>query len=325
MSFSDLIINDIYIYIISQITKKHKIVAFLVSCYNSDMKKYGGARRVKNVTGMAQISIDLKPNRSVSDVYINQKMDLTNLSKFIEKKKKAGESVTYFHAFLTAIAKTVYNRPKLNYFVANRHLWEHEQIVLSFVAKVSFDDHSEEMMVMIPIEKNDNIYTLGDKIKKKIDSFRNRKTGGIEKAGANSAIDTLGKLPNILRVPIVGLFKWCDKKGILPSSLIEDNLYYSTMILSNLGSIGCGAIHHNITDFGNSSSLLTMGEIRDVEIIEDGKKSTRKMCEWGMNFDERIADGYYFAKSADLLQYLLSNPEELEKPVSEKINLEEIR
>ena len=289
------------------------------------MKKYGGAHRVKNITGMAQISIDLKPDRSVSDVYINQKMDLTNLSKYIEKKKKAGEEVTYFHAFLTAIAKTVYNRPKLNYFVANRHVWEHDEIVLSFVAKVSFDDHSEEMMVMIPVEKGDTIYTLGEKIRKKVDSFRNKKTGKVDKAGANSAIDVLGKLPNVLRVPIVGVFKWCDKKGILPSSLCQDNLYYSTMILSNLGSIGCGAIHHNITDFGNSSSLLTMGEIRDEEVIIDGKKEVRKMCEWGMNFDERIADGYYFAKSADLLQYLLSNPEELEKPANEKINLEEIR
>ena len=289
------------------------------------MKKYGGAHRVKNVSGLAQISIDLKPNRSVSDVYINQKMDLTNLSKYIEKKKKAGENVTYFHAFLTAVAKTVYNRPKLNYFVANRHLWEHDEVVLSFVAKISFDDCSEEMMVMIPVEKNDTIITLGDKIRKKIDSFRSAKTGKINKAGANSAIDTLGKLPNILRVPIVGMFKWCDKKGILPGSLVEDNLYYSTMILSNLGSIGCGAIHHNITDFGNSSSLLTMGEIVDTEVIIDGKKQIRKICEWGMNFDERIADGYYFAKSADLLQYLLANPDELEKSVGEKINLEEIR
>lgn len=287
--------------------------------------KYGGAHRVKSVTGMAQISIDLKPNRSVSDVFINQKMDLTNLAKYIEKKKKEGSEVTYFHAFLAAIGKTVYNRPKLNYFVANRHIWEHDKIVLSFVAKVSFDDHSEEMMVMIPIDKNDTILSIGAKVRKKVDAFRNSKTDEIDKKGANSAIDVLGALPNIIRVPIVGVLKWTDKKGLLPASLAKDNLYYSTMIVSNLGSIGCGAIFHNITDFGNSSSLLTMGEIRDEEVIENGKKSVRKICEWGMNFDERIADGYYFAKSADVLQYLLSNPELLEEPASKKVEIDEIR
>ena len=149
---------------------------------------------------------------------------------------------------------------------------------------------------------------------------------GVAKEGANSVIDVLGKLPNIIRIPVTVMFKWCDKKGILPASLCKDNLYYSTMIVSNLGSIGCGAIfHHNITDFGNSSSLLTMGEIKDEEVIIDGKKEVRKLCEWGMNFDARIADGYYFAKSAKVLQYLLSHPEELEKPAGEKIEVEELR
>lgn len=287
--------------------------------------KYGGAHRVKGVSGLNQISIDLKPHRSVSDVYINQKMDLTELAKYITKQKKAGLDVTYFHAFLTAIAKTVYNRPKLNYFIANRHLYEHDKIVLSFVAKVSFDDHSEEMMVMIPIAKNDTIFTLGEKIRKEVDSFRKKKSDQVQKEGANSAIDVFGRMPNIIRVPLVGFLKWTDKKGFLPKSLTRDNLYYSTMIVSNLGSIDCGAIHHNLNDFGNASSLLTMGEINDEEIITDGKKSVRKICEWGMTFDERIADGYYFSKSAKILQHLLSRPELLEKPASEKIKISELR
>lgn len=287
------------------------------------MKRYGGAHRIKDVTGMNQISVDLKPHRSVSDVYINQKMDLTNLAKYIGQKKKAGEEVTYFHAFLTAIGKTVYNRPRLNHFVANRHFWEHDKIVLSFVAKVSFDDRSEEMMVMVPIDKDDNIYTIGKKIRQKVDSFRNKKA--THKEGANSAIDILAKLPNFIRVPVVGVLKWTDKKGLLPSSLAKDNLYYSTMIVSNLGSIKCGAIFHNLNDFGNVSSLLTMGEIKEEEVIVDGKKQIKQLCEWGMNFDERIADGYYFAKSAKILQHLLSNPELLERPANEKVDLPELR
>ena len=48
----------------------------------------------------------------------------------------------------------------------------------------------------------------------------------------------------------------------------EDNLYYSSMILSNLGSIKCGAIHHNLTNFGTCSSLATIGEIKEETRIE---------------------------------------------------------
>ena len=283
------------------------------------------ARRVRDITGMAHISMDLKPNRSVSDVYINQKMNLTKLVNYIQTKKEQGEEISYFHAFVTAIGKVMYNRPKLNYFVANRHMYEHNDVVISFVAKVDFDDHAEEMMILIDVQPEDTLTTISKKIKEKVNAVRN-KDKKLSKEGANDAIDILGKLPNILRVPIVGVLKWCDKKGILPNSLIKDNLYYSSMIVSNLGSIKCGAICHNITDFGSCSSLATMGEIKPVEVInENGNKEVQMICEFGVNLDERIADGYYFAKCIQLLQYLFDNPELLEVRADEKIETREIR
>ena len=286
------------------------------------MRDRKDAKRINNIDGLAQISIDLKPNRSVSDVYINQKMDVTKLLEYIKEKKETNENLTFFHAIVAAIGKTIYNRPKLNRFVANRHMYEHNDVVISFVAKVSFDDHSEEMMILITIDPSDTIDSISKKIKDKVSSIRNKKE---KKEGANSAIDTLGKLPNILRVPIVGFLKWCDKKGILPASLIKDNLYYSSMIVSNLGSIHCGAIFHNINDFGACSSLATIGEIKDEIVIDNGKQITKKLCEFGINLDERIADGYYFAKSVKLLQYIFDNPEMLEENMSKKIEVEELR
>lgn len=278
------------------------------------------ARRVP-MTGMQQISIDLKPQRCVSDVYINQKMDLTNLSKYIEKKKKKNPDITYFHAFLTALGKLYYNRPYLNRFVANRHMYEHKDVIISFVAKIAFDDESEEVMILIKIDENDNIDTISKKVLDKIQAIRTKRKEQVnkDKVGANKAIDVLGKLPNIVRVPIVGVLKWTDKVGILPLSLVKDNLYYSSIIVSNLGSIGCGAIFHNITNFGNASALATMGVIKDEEVLIDGKKEIRKLCEFGVNLDERIGDGFYFLKSIQLLQYIFDNPELLEGDANEKI------
>ena len=281
-------------------------------------------RRVKN-TGMGQIMLDIKPDRCDSDVYINADIDVTNLVKYIEKSKKSDKPLTFFHAFVTAIGKTIYNRPKMNYYVRNRHLYEHKDVVISFVAKVSFEDKAEEVMILVPIKENDNIYTISEYIKKELEKYRNKKNDN-NKKGANSAIDTLAKLPNIIRIPVVGLLKWCDKKGILPASLVEDNLYYSSMIVSNLGSIKCGAIYHNITNFGICSGLMTMGEIKKKEIInEDGKKEIRSFCEFGINLDERIADGYYFSKSLKMIEYLLDNPKLLEDSASKKVEMEEVR
>ena len=280
------------------------------------------ARRVP-MTGMQQISIDLKPDRCVSDVYINQKMDLTELCKYIEKKKKTNPDITFFHAFLIALGKLYYNRPYLNRFVANRHMYEHKDVVISFVAKIAFEDESEEMMILVKIDENDNLETVSKKVLEKVRKIRESKKDKVDKAGANAAIDILGKLPNIIRIPIVGLLKWTDKVGILPLSLVEDNLYYSSIIVSNLGSIGCGAIFHNITNFGNASALATMGVIRDEEVLINGKKEVRKICEFGVNLDERIGDGFYFLKSIQLLQYIFDNPELLEGAANERIERKE--
>ena len=277
------------------------------------------AIRVKDIHGMEQIMIDLKPNRCDSFVYSQVDVDMTNLVKYIEKRKKAGDSITVFHAFVTALGKVIYNRNKLNRFVSNRHVFEHNDVVISFVAKVAFEDKAEEMMIMVPIKDNDNIDTISKYISDKVNGIRNEK---VKKEGANDAIDVLGKLPNIIRIPVVGLLKFCDKKGILPASLVQDNLYYSSTIVSNIGSLKTNSIHHNITNFGTCSSLITMGEIRDKEIItRDGKKEVRKICDWGIAFDERVADGFYLIKSMEYLQYIFNNPELLEEDANKKIEL----
>lgn len=283
------------------------------------MRDRKDGKRVK-LNGMEQICIDLKPHRNEADVFIDKDIDVTNLKKYLDKKKEEGKDYTFFHAVLLAMAKVLYNRKKLNRFVANRHMYEHNDVVLSFVAKVSFDDKSEEVMLLIPVDEKDNLDTVSKKIRDKVAAVREKH---VDKKGANDAIDTLGKLPNIIRVPLIGAFKWLDQRDMLPASLIEDNLYYSSTILSNIGSLGSEAIYHNNTNLGTASSIITIGVIKDKEIImENGKKEVRKICDFGINFDERIADGFYLIKSCKLLQYIIDNPELLEDAASTKVEIE---
>lgn len=264
------------------------------------------ATRVRNLTGLNQICIDLKPHRCDSDVYINQKFDVTEIVKYMEKNKD--KDLTYFHIFVAAMGKMLYLRENLNCFVANRHLYKHDEVVISFVAKTSFDDKSEEMMILIPIKENDNLFTISDRIKTKVADIRDKK---VSKQGANDIIDTVGKLPNIIRVPFVGFFKYFDKLGLLPQSFIKDNIYYSSLIVSNLGSIDCGAIYHNLANFGTCSSLATIGKVT--------KEKTKYFCEFGINLDERIADGFYMVKSMHLLQEIFNNPKLLEDDINKEI------
>ena len=275
------------------------------------------ARRVRNLDGMHNIMVDLKPNRCDSDVYINQKIDVTNLIKYMEKLKKNNpdKHITYFHAFVTAIGKLFYNRPYLNRFITNRTYYEHNDVKIAFVAKTEFKDNAQELLCVLPIKESDNLMTISDLISKKVNRIRTN-----TKSDTNSLIDMVGKLPKLIRMIVVGIVKILDRHGWLPASMVNDNIYYSSAIVSNLGSIKCGSIYHNITNFGTSSMLATMGPIHKEKVIDEkGKEVIRDVCEFGINCDERIADGLYFAKSIQLLQYILENPELLETKASERI------
>ena len=87
------------------------------------------AEKLTNLSGMNYILNDLKPDRCDSDVYINQKLDVTNLVKYVNKLKKENPDmhITYFHAFSMALAKLLYNRPYLNRFVANRNFYQRKE------------------------------------------------------------------------------------------------------------------------------------------------------------------------------------------------------
>lgn len=277
------------------------------------------ARKIRKLDGMHNIILDLKPRRCDSDVYINQKLDVTNLIKYMEKlkKKNPDKHITYFHAFVTAIGKLFYNKPYLNRFVANRTYYEHDDVKIAFVAKTEFTDDAQELLVVLKIDENDNIFSVSDRIADKVKKVRTN----TNKSDTNDIVDLVGGLPKFLRIPILGIVKWLDKHGWLPKSMTNDNIYYSSAIVSNLGSIDCGSIYHNITNFGTSSMLATMGKIHKEKVIDEkGKEELRDICDFGINCDERIADGLYFARSISLLQYIFNNPELLEGKASEVID-----
>lgn len=263
-------------------------------------------KRVKDIDAMHVLMPYIKPNRCDSDVFINQKLDVTELVKYYEEMKLKDNDLTYFHLFITLIAKTIYNRPLLNRFIVNKKYYDRNDVLIAFTAKVNYEDTSKEILKVIKIDPEDNVFSIKEKTLKAVSDVRNAK-----EEGTNSIMNIIGKLPSFLISLVVKVVKFMDRHDLLPKSLINDNLYYSTCIVSNLGSIKSSAIYHNLTDFGTSSILATFGEIRE----ENG----RKYAEAGINIDERIADGVYFVKSVKLMQDILNNPKCLEGNVNDKI------
>ena len=265
--------------------------------------------KVKDLDGMHSLMLEIMPKRCDSDVYISANIDVTNLVDYVNKlkKKEEYEHLTYFHTFCIAIGKLIYNRHLLNRFIINKTFYDRKYISLGFVAKKEFTDHSEEVFTSVRINKDDNLKTISDKTNGKVTNIRNNKTNNTD-----DLIDKVGHMPKFIRYIVMKIFKFMDNHDLLPESLTENLIYYQSALLSNLGSINCDSIYHHLTDFGTNEALITFGRIKDEPKVIDGKIEIRKMLDIGITIDERIADGFYFAKSLKLLEYIFENPKTLE-------------
>jgi hypothetical protein len=109
-----------------------------------------------------------------------------------------------------------------------------------------------------------------------------------------------------------------DFWGKNPKFLTDGDPNYSSILVSNLGSIKCPAVYHHLNNYGTNSIMVTIGTLHKEEILmEDGHKEIRDVIHLGATLDERIADGFYFARSLKLIRHIFAHPELLEKPLGE--------
>ena len=133
-------------------------------------------------------------------------------------------------------------------------------------------------------------------------------------------MDVIQKLPRIVLKIVGAIARGLDRHGLMPHSIIATDPFYSSVVLSNLGSIKLHAGYHHLTNWGTTSIFCVIGEIKNRPFYDDeGNVTMRKSVDLGLTIDERIADGYYYSKTIRLLKKLLENPELLEKPLNEEI------
>lgn len=133
----------------------------------------------------------------------------------------------------------------------------------------------------------------------------------------------VGRLPRCILEILFGVLRFFEYHGIMPASLAKGDPNYSTAILSNLGSIGAGAPYHHLSNYGTCSIIVKIGTCHKERCrMPDGTEQERDILNATFTLDERIADGFYFAKSLRITKFLLEHPEYLAQPISAPVPVE---
>lgn len=268
---------------------------------------------IKQTDGIHKIFPYIYDKRTECEVHTYKTLDITALMKYLDKLNKNIKDsrckYTLFHALVTIAARTLYLRPHLNRFVQGKRYYQRNNISLAFVAKNKFSDEAEERLILLEAEENMNLKSINEKIINKVKKVRTEGSNQIDKT-----LNTFGSLPRWLLSFLVKIIKRLDYYGKVPKSLQEGDLNFASILLTNLGSVKCDAIYHHLNNYGTNSIIISIGEIRE--------ENNKKIVTIGVTCDERIADGFYFAKSLKIFDYLVANPELLSENLNKDLDLD---
>lgn len=279
--------------------------------------------RLKNGPSMNVLMGLLYPNRCDCEVSARYEMDVTDLLEYIRKRNEKNPEckIKFFHCFITALVRTLCERPKLLRFLRGGRMYERDEITVSFVAKRKFADNAQESLLTYKARKDDSLNNVSRFITGEVSEIRKEvpKTNGAE-----DIIESVTKIPLFFRKIIVRTGRALDYWGILPKGLTHGDPAFSTVLVANLGSIRCPSAYHHLNNYGSCSIMITIGTLEKKNFLqEDGSVITKDIVEITATCDERIADGFYFSKSMKLLERILKTPELLEKPFAEESGIDE--
>lgn len=272
---------------------------------------------VRDGHGLQMIMSLLMPNRCDNEVFLHETIDATELVRYLNEKNSGDidYKTTIFHCVITGLARMVRERPIMNRFIQGGRIYQRYDISLSFVAKKRFTDGADEALMVLVPKDTDTVNEIARKIVG--DVKESRKTEGVTAGSIDELMAKLAKLPRLLLMFIVWTVRCLDYWGVNPGFLTEGDPNYTTILVSNLGSIKCPSVYHHLNNYGTNSIMVTIGTLHKEEILmDDGHKEIRDVIDIGATLDERIGDGFYFAKSLKLIKHIFAHPELLEQPLN---------
>lgn len=264
--------------------------------------------RLKKTDPIFRIIPHIMKNRSDAQVFFEDRIYLEKPQILIRQLRKEGYKVGFLHIVVASMVRVISQKPKINRFINGKKAYARNEISLSLAIKKEMTEDGEETIVKIVFEPTDTIYDVCDKLNAAIEDNKVI----TEKNNTDKMAKMLNHLPNFVLSGVIGYLKWLDRIGHLPKFMIKLSPFHSSMFVTDLGSIGIKPAYHHIYDFGTVSFFISFGiRSREQHITDELTINNKKAMDIKIVVDERIVDGFYFAKAMKLASKIMNNPEVL--------------
>ncbi|MCG8454156.1 MAG: 2-oxo acid dehydrogenase subunit E2 [Spirochaetales bacterium] len=263
------------------------------------------------VPGYTKIVPVLLGSRTESAIYMDQIVYLDKTEPFIaewnENNPDAPWAMSVMQVLLTAIGRTVAQRPRLNRFVSNYRHYQRNNISVSFVTKKTLSDDGRETNVIMPFRPYDTLDDVNQRFAEYVGAAK-----GDEGNKTDEDVDFFERLPVPILRFIVNFIKFIDRRNWIPAAIIKMFPMYATVFLTNVGSLKLDAPYHHNFELGNTGIFMALGKkFTERSLDASGNLVERRAITVRYTFDDRIVDGIYSGRAMKLVKEYVENPEKL--------------
>jgi len=270
--------------------------------------------QLRNIDSMHYIMPLMYPNRCDNEAYMKLAIDISDTENYIKEYNKAhpDSRIAIFDVVIAAALKLVKLRPQMNRFIANQTLYQRNNITAAFTVKKEFRDDGDETLARIVAEDDDTLESISRKVREQIALCKTQNDESTE------AMNFIMKIPG---KHIVGaIARFLDKHGWMPQSVIATDPYQCSVVLTNLGSLGLDIGYHHLMNWGTNSIFVIVGTKKNRPHFDaNGNVTMKRELDLAFTIDERISDGFYYARSMKLMKMLVENPALMEGPLSQEV------
>lgn len=270
-------------------------------------------RKVRTLDPMAYVAAVIMKNRNDATNYFEYKIDMGPITSYIQKKRQEEhmKGFGFMHVLTAAFVRVISQKPAMNRFISGNKIYQRDDVVFSMMVKKKMSEDGQETGIKLRFDRSATSYDVYNKMNEAIEEGRFE--------GDSTALDKAARLVTIMPTGLmrafIGIVRLLDYYGLMPKALDNASPFHASFFLSNLGSLGIPPIYHHIYNFGNVSTFLTFGAKESEYVLDkDGNTVKKEFTKLMIVVDERIADGYYMAKSFRYLLRVLKHPEMLDNP-----------
>lgn len=267
-------------------------------------------RRVKTISPMSAVIPFIMVNRTGSQNFISDTVDIEKVEKYIKEKQTQGmQNISMMHVMIAAYIRLVSQRPALNRFIRGQRVWTRKNVEVSLTIKKEMSLDSPDTVVKITLPPSDTLEDVYTALNNEIVSYRANPGGDFDDTAR-----AFTRLPGLIFKFAVASLRFLDYFGLMPKAIAKVSPFHCSYFITSMGSLGIPPIYHHLYDFGSCPVFFSFGaKRRTYEIDNTGLVRRRQYMDFTFVLDERICDGYYYASALKLLKNILKNPWQLDE------------